>query len=463
MECNQDKRSLPGPQVDSRADREAGCRATLPLTNLSNRTGFLLSLHALWLLIGLLQNHPAQESKLAKPTAAATLTADSLESLARQVEPVVEELRGRKFRKPVPVALVSESEARAYFQAELLEEWPKDKVRAESRVLAHLGLVPPATDLESLLLDVLEEQAGGYYDPKSGTFFVLQGVPQSSLAIVMAHELTHALDDQYFGIDSTLAAFSEDEDRANAYAAVVEGSGTAVMAAYVAHEMSASRLDAGALADVAASDLGRTQRLEAAPPVVRRALLGPYVLGLSFLLRGDLSKMAQLETADFDRAFQNPPASFEQILHPEKYWEESSLDPPVHIADLDLEGRLGRGWKSAGSGVLGELLIASLTTGEDRDLTALVTAPASDWTNSAATGWDGDRWELYTDGTHFVTVLATLWDTERDAQEFTAALHFETRRVERRGRAVVILAGDKSKHEAKLATACLDALVAMHP
>jgi hypothetical protein len=83
----------------------------------------------------------------------------------------------------------------------------------------------------------------------------------------------------------------------------------------------------------------------------------------------------------------------------------------------------------------------------------------SSWTNAAASGWGGDRLHFYESETGGATVLATVWDTPRDAEEFEAALSdTPPRTVRRRGDAVVVVAADAAVDTKALAEAALNAI-----
>jgi hypothetical protein len=142
------------------------------------------------------------------------------------------------------------------------------------------------------LLDVLEEQAGGFYDPRTKSFYLLDDMPKSMTALLAAHEMTHALDDQRFDIDGRLEKVADDDDASFALSAVAEGSATIASAVYVAQVAASGRLDPEGLAAAGEMELIQTERLNAMPPALRRQLLGPYVLGMSFLLRGQLDTLA---------------------------------------------------------------------------------------------------------------------------------------------------------------------------
>src|SRR5262249_25965974 len=157
---------------------------------------------------------------------------------------------------------------------------------------------------------------------------------------------------------------------------------------------------------------GQARKLRAAPPLLQRQLIGAYVLGQKFLLRGDVSRIAGGKPgADIDHAFKNPPASTEQVLHPEKYWTDGSPDLPKPVALPDLSAFLGRGWKRLDRGTPGELALAVMTEATPPDLLSPAAALGEGWTNEAAAGWGGDEWALYGKDDSRVAALATVWDS----------------------------------------------------
>jgi hypothetical protein len=413
-------------------------RRKLTLILIPDRAGRALAILSLaWCLL-------SSQGVTAGGGQASSLTREEIAALTVEIAPIVEEIRGAKFDHPVPVEVVDDAGARAHFKERMGKYWPEEAMHAQEILLAHLGLLPPKSDLEAVVFDVLEEQAGGYYDPDKDTFFVLGDLPKAAAPIIVAHELTHALDDQRFGIDRLLDAAADDDDRAGALEAVVEGSGTAVMTVFIVKQVQAGRLDPEALREFQQSEMGKGERLKAAPLYVQRSVIAPYILGMAFLLRGEMIRMQTggITPSDIDRAFRDPPRSTEQILHPEKYWDPARRDLPLTVTLPDMSATLGAGWALSGSGTLGELNCA-LVTGLDPGDPTSPEQPLERWTNAAATGWGGDRWQVYRNGARAASVFASVWDSERDAREFASALHLPAgASAKRRGAVVVVVAGD---------------------
>ena len=375
--------------------------------------------------------------------ARAGLSQAEAETAVAAVLPELTEIRGFALLRPVPVTVIDDAKARAYALARLHRMMPESKIRADQAVYRSLGLVPADVDVLQTLLDVLEEQAGGYYDPESKCLYLLDDMPKAMAGLLTAHEMTHALDDQRYDIDGRLAKLNDDDDASFALSAVAEGSATMASVIYLRSASAAGTLKADDLAAAEDFEQIRTERLNAMPPVMRRQLLGPYLLGISFLERGRPGPVSGgFPQGDVNAAWDRPPRSSEQILHPEKYWDPAKRDIPKRVSVPDPSHVLGAGWIRSGSGILGELTLGSLVGAPAPDASGLDAATET-WTNAAASGWGGDGFELWTRGDAVVVLLATVWDTERDAEEFERALPTDRAGfgAKRRGLKVGIVAG----------------------
>ena len=279
----------------------------------------------------------------------------------------------------------------------------------------------PDDDVMALLMDALREQIGGYYDPKVGRFYLLDDMPAAMVDILTAHELTHALEDQYYTLDALLQADDVSDDEIFARGSVTEGSATLLMTIYSIEQTFDQSLTEDDF--VAMAGLGQ-EAIDRLPKVLLRQMMAPYIVGMSFVQRGKVMgwMAGGYPVDDVNRVYKKPPLSSEQILHPEKYWDADQRDDPIPVSLGDAGAVLGGGWTRMDDGVLGEINVAVLVGAGTPDPADPGGAHGSAWTNQAAAGWGGDHYELWTRGKKSVVLLSTTWDSERDAVQFVDAL-----------------------------------------
>jgi len=360
---------------------------------------------------------PASPYQDAPSAASKTWTQAELERVSNDIKADIETMRGMKFERPVKVQVADKKAFLEYARKrQETTETPERRTRDES-IAKMLGIVPADMDLQATLERLLEDQVGGFYDPGSNTFFLMEAFGGDLARIILAHELTHALDDQHFDLDGTLKKLGQETDAEFAYSAVVEGSGTSAMNQWTVQHLAG--IDTQAL--VASQDLG-TKGLADAPALLWKPLIAAYLRGEGFLIRvaGMNIAMKAAKVEDIQSAFQNPPRSSEQILHPAKYWDADKRDEPRKI-EFDIS-KLPEGWTVLGQDTLGELYLGLLTTPVDQRKGLDAKNPLSilgiQYTNPAAEGWGGDRSILLGKGDARALILVTVWDTPKDAAEF---------------------------------------------
>jgi hypothetical protein len=374
---------------------------------------------------------------LAPSAAAQVPRTNALVSQAHEVQNAVAEIRALPFRHAVPMAVKDRPAIRAYAITRLDREYSREDFRAKSVALAVWGFVKRPFDLRSLYEDLLAEQIGGYYDPFEGVFFIADWLPALLQKPIMAHELTHALQDQHFDLEPLLEGDKSNDDASLAGAAVVEGEGLAVMIDYALRPAgltfeSVPRLES--LVDTRLTAGGSEFPVYAsAPPIIKEMLLFPYLQGLLFIKaakrRGGWETVSGL--------YRSLPVSTEQILWPEKYFDDPDL--PTKLALPDVAPLLGPGWRRTESNVLGELGFRVL-------LRRRVSAAKS---VEYARGWDGDRYDLYERNPgEAALVSVSMWDSAEEAREFVTGWRKVLEsdrgipyRVDRRGPLVVGLVG----------------------
>jgi hypothetical protein len=340
--------------------------------------------------------------------AAAVRTAP-IATIAHRVE-AVRELRFRS----VPRALaVTPAQARRDGLADFDRSYPAARRAADEEVLTLLGLAPAGLSLRDVYGSLFGEGVAGYYDPRTKRLRTVTGSATGTRVTaetVLAHELTHALEDQRYGLlDDADRAHTGDDDAALARLALTEGTATEVMDRYMRRHFSASEILGGSLgAAFGGTGTGNM------PPFLQIQTVFPYVGGQRFvadLLRRAGDRWDIVDTAERLR----PPASTEQVMHPWRYLH-ADMPLPVRIGV-----RLGAAWSRAASGTWGEL--------QTRELLATSGGGGQD---VAAAGWGGDRWELWRSRPlgecrspcrdADVLVMRWRWDTPRDRREFADRL-----------------------------------------
>src|SRR5437867_2246226 len=226
----------------------------------------------------------AQDSPAAAPRADSK-AANNAEFLAAADEVLqqMSEITGLKLLTPLKKSLRSREEIRAYVIKQMSEEKNPAERYADARTAEAFGLLPKGFDLDTFMVNVLTEQVEGLYDPKAQEFYIADWSPPSDQRMVMAHELTHALEDQHFHIEAWSRAARPNEDAELARDAVLEGSAMAAMVDYLMAGTGRSlkdlpEFDPGMLI----GDLGSTPTLQKAPPFIKDALIFPYLGGLNF-------------------------------------------------------------------------------------------------------------------------------------------------------------------------------------
>jgi hypothetical protein len=329
------------------------------------------------------------------------------------------ELRELPALDDLDLVFLSREEAREAITELLLTEWDEADAAAAVRSAAALGLLPPDTDLRQLNIDLLGEQAGGYYDPELDQMVVIQDAEFGALGTyVFSHETVHALQDAHLGLSDLmdeLEAAEVGDDQLLATVALYEGDASLASALYIATKpVLALQLGAQALG----GGVGETAVFDAAPPILSLGLVFPYLSGPAFV-------QALYEDGGWgavNDAFTDPPTSTEQILHIDKYYD---AEEPVALTLPDPAATLGDGWELIDDNTLGEfqtsLLLANLNPGEGiNDLMGTFELPEE--ASAAAAGWDGDRYQFWVNGEAGAFVWQSIWESETDAAEFFTAL-----------------------------------------
>ncbi len=294
---------------------------------------------------------PSTQAPASKPKEEVKITPREAEELFHSVDEILQfdsTHTGLAIKKPVKRRLTSRDEVVAYLTKHMKDEDVKRLQRSEL-VLKKFGLLPRDFDLEKLLVSLLREQIAGYYDPKSKTVNLLDWVPMEEQEPVMAHELTHALQDQAINLDKWMKkgekdlgeirkdptpADIENDEVDDAREAVVEGQAEAMMLEYELAPVGKSIVDSPDLVDTMEAQMSSgtddSTVFKDAPIFLRESLTFPYSYGLKFVV-------ALMEKGGKQKAFAdllaNPPHTTRQIMQPETYMSGEKIEP-MHVPEF---------------------------------------------------------------------------------------------------------------------------------
>lgn len=371
----------------------------------------------------------------------------------QEIKSGVAALRALDFKAEVPIEVKDRAGMKRYLTAELDREYGEERLKNLALLYGKMGLLPPGFDLRRALIEFYSSQVVAFYDPRAKKLILpedlgggmalaaVQFLAQRDIMgeMVLAHELTHALQDQNFSLAERLGP-SGNSDQTLALRAVAEGDATLSGFEYLFGD-----LDETTLAQVskAVQESIREARslLSDIPGAILEELLFQYYGGVSFVSRA-LQERGWLGVS---LLYRYPPLSTEQILHPERYFDEP--DPPTAITLKNLSALFPPDWSEIENNVLGELMVRAL----------LQRFFAAEEAAAAAQGWDGDRLVAFRRGDEVSFIWATVWDSDEDAREFhqryrellaqkyngsEAADFF----VERRDRRVIVVEGLAKEH-----------------
>jgi hypothetical protein len=310
----------------------------------------------------------------------------------------VEQVRGLEFLKPVQAEAVTHGELVSRLSRFVDLSYPEELFDRRSTAWQTIGVMPADVDIREAVERFSSAQVIGFYDP-AGEELVFIGTedPTAVQRVTLAHELTHAIDDQHFDLDrlNTLEARCQDEALTAAIGAV---EGSAQLFSFQVAQRFFTSEERQELLGSGGGDTGDV------PEFIFDQAIWPYVAGLRFMT-------ARLDDGGLEavnEALRNFPVSTEQVIHPEKYPD----DQPQPVAVPDVAAELGPGWEDLDIMVVGESWLDSML-----DLRLDATTA-----REAAAGWDGGRYRAWTDGEHVALVLQTVWDSNADAADFAGAI-----------------------------------------
>ncbi len=308
---------------------------------------------------------------------------------AQEIEAGLERFRGLNFSAPVPLVLKTRDEALAMMQAEIERDHTEDEMRIGSLTGAMTGVYPAGMDLKAETLKLMHSQVAGFYDPHSKQMVLVEGavdigfwnsaasfVTRHDLVgeMLLAHELTHALQDQHFHIEQMIDKVKDNDDRDLALKAVAEGDATLAGYGYVVGNLNDATIDA--IVD-RMNGLPQTMAAQSgdAPLGLTAPMVFQYAEGVRFVAeayrRGGWNAVNAI--------YADPPRATLQIMNPELYF-----DRHAQLVDINLTGYQDvlDGWSKADDDTYGAMLLKVII---QRNLA--MTAPEI----ALVEHWSGDR------------------------------------------------------------------------
>ncbi len=311
-----------------------------------------------------------------------TITKEQAAALFKSVDDIMAFAAGDTALPGVPHVkrrLVTRDEVGKYLQKSFEEDESSKRLQRSEIVLKKFGLLNRDFNLKPFLISLLTEQVAGYYDDKTKTVNMLNWVEPDEQKPVLAHELTHAIQDQRVGLEKwgsdgehgVSKSVGEDNERVQtdeletARQAVAEGEAMVVFVDFGLQGTGKTLADSPEIGErmkAAAADSSGSPVMSRAPLLLQRSLVFPYADGLAFeqaLLIAGGKKQA------FADALAAPPSSSYEVMNPAKYLAHATVPvlrmPDVHPL-LDAE------WEPYDLGVMGELdveIMASLFGGPE--------------------------------------------------------------------------------------------------
>jgi hypothetical protein len=381
------------------------------------------------------------------------------EKIAGNVEQGIQTTRELSFRSHVPLVLKTPDEVEQMVIADLHRDYTDEQLDADGRAGAMLGLFPPGMDLKAESVKLLKSQIAGFYDPHEKQMVLVEGAAKVPVGdrvlqfmiqrdlvndMLLAHELTHALQDQNFALQDQLDKLKNNSDKEIALKSVAEGDATIAGFAYVAGRMDNSIADT---IDASMKDLPQTFAAQSkdTPEGLGYPLIFQYSQGVHFVReayrRGGWKAV--------DALYAKPPLSSQQIIDPTLYFDRPT--PPIDV-EVDGYHNILHDWTDADADTFGELsleVILRIGYGKDAPEVAL------------ARKWAGDRIAIVRRGAEVAVIGLAVFRDDDSAHRFAdayGALLDRTRasmphRVECHNDAVLVLAGNIVEHASTLAPA----------
>ncbi len=261
---------------------------------------------------------------------------------AESTKETIQIVRRLRFKSEINLVAMTREQVNKMLREKTPDDPTDEETRADGEAGALVGLLPSGTHLESASMQLIDNQVAAFYDFRRKEMVVIEGGLTEAIEgameragmrdmigyMILAHEYTHALQDQHFDLGASLKKLRYDTDRELALRSVCEGDATLAGWDYMLGGMDdrTMKMLETHVADATKAYTGKTNGV---PAALTAAFVFPYTDGLRFVIaayrRGGWSAV--------DALYRNPPQSTQQIMEPERYFDHPTL--PV---DIDLSG-----------------------------------------------------------------------------------------------------------------------------
>jgi hypothetical protein len=326
---------------------------------------------------------PAADQELSPDQIASHKDQEEILQEADSIFAEVSRLSGLAIKSPVAKKFENKAFFRDYYTRQLEQQYPPAKKAAYEKAYMILGFLPPGGDIIRSYLDSFLKVVQGLYDPKTKTLYLADWIDWQDQENTLAHELTHALQDQHFDLTGFLAqgeGLSMDEQFARS--SIMEGQAVAIA-------LNLSLEDRGTdftrVVNIA-EWVGLNNYLSASGQkafghrvFLNEAINFPYVQGATFLQ----NYVRAYGWKGMEALFRHPPRSTRQILHPSEFFPKRHNPIRIQLGDLSAGPLPGytRIWEDS----FGEYGLTTLLAQEVGEKEA----------QRAAAGWRGDRFQVY--------------------------------------------------------------------
>ena len=267
---------------------------------------------------------------------------------------------GLPIKHSVKRQLATREEVVKYLEDRMKEDKDTERLERAATSLKKFGLLPPDFNLRPYLLELLKEQVAGFYDARTQTVYLLDWVEADAQRPVLAHELTHALQDQSFGMEKWAeikknpkgdTESAEIDEERSARQAVLEGQAMVVLIDYTLEPLGKTVMDSPDLVNAMKAGMssdGASPIYARSPLFLREALVFPYTWGLDFVRQ--VMKSRGRDGA-FAGTLKNPPVDTRQLMEPSTYLAAEKLG---QLPIPDFKGILGKDLEVDDTGGIGE-------------------------------------------------------------------------------------------------------------